>query len=543
MSSRKVFFSKPAREAYVSRCRNNYIVASRGTTKSEMIDSMWLMDVSKAMPGSTILLVQPTYKKHLQNTLPAIAKGLERFGWFRDIHYVVGKRPSPKQNFAKPLTEPFSYDYAVTLFNGTIWRLISFDIAMSANSMSGDAVAGFEAKYLDYDKLTQEVFPAIRGQREHFANCPMHGARYFSTDMPTMKSGNWILEKEKEMDKELVTMVRYLRTKIWDYENRKDIAEITRANNLRILNKELDKWVRKGTFFGMWNAIDNIEILGEQWIEEQRKNLPPLLFKTSILNLKPRGTANGFYSSLNERIHTYVAENNSYLEKVGYGSIKEGCISDGDIDGDKPLIIGIDYNAAINSMVTCQLVGHYDKQILNTLRSSFVKTPRKLVDLVNDWCDYYSEHKNRDVVYYYDSTAIGDKADSNDSFSELVMRTLTKRGWNVEGIYMGQPPRHHVKHEWINNALRGEGEYCFPMFNKHNAEYLLIAMEDAGIKVGRSGFEKDKGMETKPDSPDAPDEFKTHITDAWDMVFVGVNKFPYSGMNSLAFFSGTVGNR
>ena len=539
MSSRKVFFSKPAREAYVSRCRHNYIVASRGTTKSEMIDAQWLKDVSEMMPGCTILLVQPTYKKHLQNTLPAVAKGLERFGWYRDIHYVVGKKPPARMNFAKPLTEPFSYDYAVTLFNGTIWRLISFDVAMSANSMSGDAVAGFEAKYLDYDKLTQEVFPAVRGQREHFADCPMHGARYFSTDMPTMKSGNWILEKQKEMDVELVTMVKYYRLKIWEYETKTGILESTRSNTLRDLTKKLNQLVKAGTFFGMWNAIDNIEILGEQWIEEQRRNLPPLLFKTSILNLKPRGSVNGFYSSLNERVHTYTAENNTYLESVGYGTIKEGCISDGDIDKKQPLIISIDYNAAINSMVTCQVTGPFDKQTFNTLRSSYVKTPRKLVDLINDWCDYYSAHTNRDVVYYYDSTAIGDKADSSDSFATQVIKTLQHRGWNVEDIYMGQPPKHHVKHEWINNALRGIGDYSFPMFNKHNAEYLLIAMHDAGVKVGKNGFEKDKGMEVKPDSPDAPDEFKTHITDAWDMAFVGVNKYPYSGMSSLTFTGGT----
>ena len=538
-NARKVYLSPPAREALAGRCRHNYIVASRGTTKSEGIDAMWLRDVSVAMPGCTILLVQPTYKKHLQNTLPAIAKGLERFGWFRDIHYVVGKRPTAKQGFAKPLTEPFSYDYAVTLFNGTIWRLISFDVAMSANSMSGDAVAGFEAKYLNYDKLAQEVFPAVRGQREHFGDNPMHGGRYFSTDMPTMKSGYWILDKQKEMDPELVMMVKYYRTKLWEYEHKRDITEATRQNAIRAYTKNLNELVRNGTFFGMWNAIDNIEILGEQWIEEQRRNLPPILFNSSILNLRPKGSANGFYSSLNERIHYYEAENNSYLESVGYSkNIKAGCISDGDISPDVPLVIAIDYNAAINSMVTCQLVGKPDKQVFNTLRSSFVKTPRKLVDLVNDWCDYYSEHPRRDLVYYFDATAVGAKADTTDSFSDIVIRTLEHRGWNVEAKYMGQPPRHNIKHEWINNALRGIGDFAFPMFNKHNAEYLLIAMEDAGVRAGKNGFEKDKGLETKEDSPDAPDELKTHITDAWDMAFVGVNKFPYSGMNSLTFFSG-----
>lgn len=47
-------------------------------------------------------------------------------------------------------------------------------------------------------------------------------------------------------------------------------------------------------------------------------------------------------------------------------------------------------------------------------------------------------------------------------------------------------------------------------------------MEQTAVKVGKNGFEKDKSPEAT-DSPDNPDEYKTHITDAWDTLFVGAN--------------------
>ena len=64
------------------------------------------------------------------------------------------------------------------------------------------------------------------------------------------------------------------------------------------------------------------------------------------------------------------------------------------------------------------------------------------------------------------------------------------------------------------------------MFNLHNCEYLKLAMEQTGIKIGRNGFEKDKSAEKYEDSPEQPDETKTHVTDAWDTLYIGMCLFP-----------------
>jgi len=181
--------------------KNEFIVASRGFGKSEGIDAPRLIRNVFAMPRSAGALLSPTYGKLLRNTLPAVFHALDRLGYRRDIHYVVGRKPPAKLNFGRPLIEPFNNDYVITWFNGSIQHLLSFDRPMSANSMNLDYVFGFEAKYLDYNKIKDEVLPANRGNINHFGHCPWHHGQLFTTDMPTTKSGRWILEKENDMDK------------------------------------------------------------------------------------------------------------------------------------------------------------------------------------------------------------------------------------------------------------------------------------------------------------------------------------------------------
>ena len=108
-----------------------------------------------------------------------------------------------------------------------------------------------------------------------------------------------------------------------------------------------------------------------------------------------------------------------------------------------------------------------------------------------------------------------------------------KRGWIVNGVYIGQQMKHALKHEYIDMALKGRDDFLFPQFNKHNCEFLFMAMEQTGIKFGRNGFEKDKSIEKTPDSPDNPDELKTHGTDAWDTLFVGCNYHDVSMNGSI----------
>ena len=102
---------------------------------------------------------------------------------------------------------------------------------------------------------------------------------------------------------------------------------------------------------------------------------------------------------------------------------------------------------------------------------------------------------------------------------------FTEYGWDITDIYIGQVSRHDWRHEQIDRALKHDPALLYPVFNKYNNEFLKLAMEQTAVKVGKNGFEKDKSPEATEDSPDNPDEYKTHITDAWDTLFVGANFF------------------
>lgn len=318
--------------------------------------------------------------------------------------------------------------------------------------------------------------------------------------------------------------------------------------------------LRASTFaFYRASSLDNIDILGPDYIARMKRDLPPVVYAVSILNLKKKSSGDGFYSNLNiEEIHGYVpydcpaVEDSMHLKiastVVGGQRIDtdyltpdfaelqkvKNCRLDGDCLDEHPLFIAFDYNANINWVVTGQVYHseYCGREALHTLSSMFVKNDRKLRELCQDWCRYYEPHKakNRNVTYFYDATAkhrgyaIADQQD----FKDVVIEVLSKNGWQVNAVDMGRPMSHELKHKDINEALAGVG-YPFPMFNKENNEALIVAMENTEIKSGYDGFKKDKSHEKAAESElgdgYGPAEFRTDGTDAWDSLFIGVKYF------------------
>ena len=515
------YFNKKQIEVNFISAKDNFIVASRGFGKSEGIDALLFLRNIQAMPRSTGAVLSPTYKKLLANTLPAVCHALSRLGYIRDVHYVLGIRPPKRLNFKTPYVQPFSYEYTMSWYNGTIVNLISFDRPMSTNSMNLDWVMGFEAKYLTWEKIVEEVIPAVRGNDQYFGDCPWHHSLTFTTDMPNRKSGQWIHEKEKLMDRELIEMIKLTALDLRKYKAIKNKSTY-HLRKIRELEEDLFTFRSNATFYAEYDIFENLEIIGEKRIRELYRDLPPLVFQVSVLNRRIYKLTNGFYSWLNQDIHCYEVISSQFLDSAGYDfklTSKPDCRHDTDLEESLPLCIALDYNAAINSLVSGQRIEHEAR----TQNSFFVKTPKKIKDVVQDWCDYYLHFENKEVIYFHDSTSIWEGASTNSSYKDDVIEVLKANGWTVNEVYMGNPPRHDWKHKEMDKAGKGDPEYLYPTFNPHNNEYLLMAMERTGIKLGKNGFEKDKSPERSDDTPDNPDELKTHITDAFDQLYYGMN--------------------
>ena len=299
------------------------------------------------------------------------------------------------------------------------------------------------------------------------------------------------------------------------------------------------------------STLDNIDLLGIEYVQRMKRDLPPLIFALSILNMKKVKSNDGFYSLLDiENVHGYTPElpesviDRSIRRKtastiVGGQAINtdyespdfdvlqgiKDCTMDGDLTDEDDLYIALDYNANINWVVTGK-IGETERggECLYTLSSMFVKNERKLEALMRDWCKYYAPHrkKNNHVTYFYDATAKfrAYASEEQKDFKDIVIAALRSGGWEVTPVDMGTPMEHQAKFQDINEGLSEHGRLAV-RFNEENNQDLIVALEHATIKVGYNGFKKDKGGEKLPETETDPLELRTDGTDAWDVLYLG----------------------
>ncbi|MDO3391901.1 hypothetical protein Q3C19_15685 [Bacteroides sp. ET489] len=532
------YFNKMQRQAMAIGAHDEYIIASRGTGKSEGIDARFILRNVWEMPGSLGALISPSYAKAWGNTLPAICKALAEWGYLEGVHYVVGHRAPASMGFRLPVRPLMreGWNNAFHFWNGTVMVVLSFNQGMSANSMSIDWVIGPEAKFLSYEKIKSEVNPANRGNRQYFGHCPHHHSVCYSTDMPTAAMGRWILDKREEMNTDHINLIRTLYKQLQEYR-RKPLTEHVQRQ-IRELRRDLDiarryqppvhpapgKTREYTVFYGEYDVFDNLEVLGEDYIWQMYRDSPPLVWRTAFLNERIYRVENGFYSALDEKVHFYTPTDSGRLQALGADWKRlssSGCLGDGDLDFDAPLHLAFDSNASIS---TC-CVGQKDGGTMRVLKSFYVKTPGKLQDLVKQVADYYRPKLKHEVVVYYDHTFTWETGASSESYADIIRRVLEENGYTVQMVYVGQAPRHDWKHLNIDRSLKGDPDFLLVRINLYNNEFLKIALEQTGVRQGKNGFEKDKTPEGTPDTPDTPDEYKTHITDAFDTLWLGMNFF------------------
>lgn len=353
-----------------------------------------------------------------------------------------------------------------------------------------------------------------------------------------------------EQDAELLYDYKYLITEDEHFE-------MMAIRGSKKYQQRIDTLRRNCFYFVRASSLDNIDILGEDYIRRMKRDLPPLVFAISILNIRPKKSGEGFYCNFDPDRHTYIdddcpAIDKSYAIKQGkqmvggtlypteyespdfdYLSNVKDCTLDGDLDTSLPLEVALDYNNLINWIVVGQLYKRGGVDTLNVLNSMFVKSGGMIQDLIRDFDRYYTpfKKKNKNINYYYSHTAkFKLHGISMDDIKDTVIKELRKYGWNVNAVDIGQAPSHMQKYKDINEAFAGFG-YPAIAINAQNNEPLTAAIEQCDVKLsyGHNGttFKKDKGGEKlSVDSQDAtPEELRTDGTDAFDELYMGVKHF------------------
>ena len=565
----KVYFNKPQRLTQLIGANISVIVAGRRTGKTDSIAAPFVLRNMQRMPGSTGGIVVPTFKHGLTNTLPGLLAAWKRWGYIRGVHYVIGRKP-PK-TFAKPITEPADYEHVVTFYNGSCAVIISQDRPGSSNSLTLSWLLIDEAKFIDYNKLKDETLPANGGIKSYFGKHSCNHSIMILSDMPQTQKGSWFLHYKDKMDTDVINAIEGLVYDIWRLKERiksikatvpdEDVTPIfgsppkggvrggssaklkSLKYQLRHKDRQLNQLRSVATYYKEYSSIENLQLLGENYIRQMKRDLTPLTFQTSILCQRIGIAKDGFYSSMRE-CHKYDASDFDYLDNIAHSfydsdfeSLPCGEVggvidsrSDADINPLAPICIGMDYNANINWIVAGQPSGRR----LNILKSFFVKYERKLPALIDDFCTYYAFHQNKTVIFYYDTTALGSNYAVNDQdFRWVIIHEFERHGWTVNDVYLGNPMRHDEKYLLINQGFAGK-QRLMPFFNRQNNDDLILAVQAAGVTRGRNGFHKQKGAEKLAESEENLLQHRTDGTDALDTLYIGAEKFPvHEGYNTF----------
>lgn len=507
--------------------RDEVIVAGRGFGKGA-IQARRLQECFQGMPGSMGGFVSPSVKRCLTNILPSMLIHLERWGFKRDLHYIVGKKPWKALHWKSPIFTPANWENTISFYNGSVCNIISQDRPGTSNSMSLDYIIIDEAKFINFEQLKDETFQANRGNEQFFHDFPLHHGMTITSDMPITKKGSWFLNYKEQSDPELVEVIEGL-----VYARYRAVRQLkampSRSADIEKKIERIDAKLRyfrsKCLLYKEFSSIQNLALLGEDFIRRAKRDLPPLTFFTSIMCIRIDISADGFYGGMREDVNLYTAPSSKLalqdIRAEEGGGIPNDCRQDSDLDPRLPLIISFDANENINWMV-CSQVGRDGK--LRVLKSFFVKYERKIPELIDDFNDYYQYHKRRQVIFYYDATFLPQNYGTHNlNIRDTIKHCLKLHEWSIREKYIGKPMSHILKNALINDMFRGRAEHQV-LINRDNNPDLLISITSAGVYNGKKDKRGEKLAETEEDKL----ESRTDGSDAFDTTCIGVEKYPVS---------------
>lgn len=507
--------------------RDEVIVAGRGFGKGA-IQARRLQECFQGMPGSMGGFVSPSVKRCLTNILPSMLIHLERWGFKRDLHYIVGKKPWKALHWKSPIFTPANWENTISFYNGSVCNIISQDRPGTSNSMSLDYIIIDEAKFINFEQLKDETFQANRGNEQFFHDFPLHHGMTITSDMPITKKGSWFLNYKEQSDPELIEVIEglvYARYRAVRQMKAMPSRSAEIEKKIERIDAKLRYFRSKCLLYKEFSSIQNLALLGEDFIRRARRDLPPLTFFTSIMCIRIDISADGFYGGMREDVNLYTAPSSKLalqdIRAEEGGGIPNDCRQDSDLDPRLPLIISFDANENINWMV-CSQVGRDGK--LRVLKSFFVKYERKIPELIDDFNDYYQYHKRRQVIFYYDATFLPQNYGTHNlNIRDTIKHCLKLHEWSIREKYIGKPMSHILKNALINDMFRGRAEHQV-LINRDNNPDLLISITSAGVYNGKKDKRGEKLAETEEDKL----ESRTDGSDAFDTTCIGVEKYPVS---------------
>lgn len=534
LSEKKSHYNRPQIEAYAVAARQTGVIAGRGTGKSLGMTAPYIHRNLHLMPRSSGGLLGPSYSNVVSKIIPEIKLGWEKLGFFEEIHYVIGQKP-PKN---WPLAHRFpskAYQHFISSITGAGFFVLSGDRAVN-NGATMDWLAIEEIRLLKQSKFV-EVVPAVRGHSPEFGHLSAHKSTFFVTDMPKRPEEYWVLDLIKENNSEAVRQILMIEQQMLKWRAEINEKGESRQRQIRQYYREAEEALnelRKNlSHLVTADTLDNIHALGIDQIEMYRRTLPEFDFITSVLNRRPNKVQDAFYAAFNDATddsgHTYDALSDEIVDKYGLliDQYERDCSWDTDLDLDKPLSVGFDYNHTIRCAVVGQRQGmiyrllHDFHQLPKPNAVPGANEPSGLELLVKQICRYYRFHRNKRVKYFWDSTAKqGRNAHVDFNFWQSIEQSFKKFGWSVELCYTGAPSTYRSRHEVWETVLH-EADDRFPRLrvNRENCADLIISINSTRAGVDRKG--RTKKIKTDEGNVALNQLHTTHMAEAADNLIMG----------------------
>ena len=554
-----IYMNPAQRAVYNYRCRNTTVEAGRGTGKTDGLITPEMAGCIQSMPRGTGLFLGNSIKQLFTKTVPKTLYSLERMTGLKEgVHFFRGHAPA-KCNFKEPIVKPKVWENCIHFWNGFVYYMISTGVKAAANGMDSCSIIGDECRFMPEGLIKAEILPTLRGINTTHPGFdenlnPYYKSIFFVSDAPLTKRQAWMRkrrdEQTPEINRKIAQMIREAQI----------CPEIVQSPKYQ---RELNKLRCQASIYFSFSSIENIDILGEQFIRTMQKELTPTMFDISIRNVEKEEINDGYYANFDPDVHCYLSNDEEQLEaaqkyskrtitqiydggrtlRVESESIDlnelskaQDCCLDTDIKPGEPLRIAFDYNAHINCLVVGQTESRSNTGVLRILNSMTNVKNTRIEGLCKQFCKYYEPHRLtcRDVIFYYDDTAKQGAAYASERYEDtrfynIVKKTLRSHGWNVIEVPMGRPMSHNKKYEFLNGCFAGT-QRPFLRINKENNEYLIASMENARVKEGRNGFEKDKSQEKNRVSKEVDDieaelSTRTDLSDAFDTLVIGVRYY------------------
>jgi len=544
MITELVNLNNPQRISVLNDAQSQVDVQGRGTGKSYIIG--WEMNqMVRKMPRSVTSITGRTYGQIYTRTLPSALKFLEKIGFEKDKDYVINRRPP--RGWEDPYEHITKYDNFISFSNGTGFLMLSQEREGSARGPNLDREIVDEALTLNKERYDSEVSPANRGNEEYFGiNSPKpikqhHGFRYVSS-MPYSQDQRWLLDYGKYYEEEAGIMLfdtwnRIVKMQLQLIDaKKKDDKRLFKDiwNEIVRLKRQIAPFQSKsGVLFTLANAFDNIENLGFSYIIREYDKQSMLTFMIEILNWIIDKVEDCYYHIDPQKHIYYDSLNETYIRGVAEDSNWDAntlespdCRFDLDCDPGKALEVVPDWGSKINLFSVGQERNYnFVTKIIEPVDcfiNEFFNKPQEtskvmIVDLVDQFCDYYQHHPTKRVIYYRDR--YGDSKNPNVknslSYNNQAFERFERRGWTVEArSHRGmEPPQHDKYLLWVNILKGNDPKYPKVIFNGRNCKYTLISMNNTKVIERNGKFDKDKKSET---SKIILPEEATHFGDAAD---------------------------